>query len=123
MLKKRRVIPVTRWQNDMTRFHPNFEGEHPGGGSGASRLFPPSTNLTRGLATHWIFRVLPCHEGMTYMPSPGFKPRPYGTAVIVTNHYSGWAARTNVLFKDESRFTLNNNSGNLLIWREQRTRF
>ncbi|GFX29219.1 hypothetical protein TNCV_3217531 [Trichonephila clavipes] len=26
------------------------------------------------------------------MPSPGFEPRPYGTAVSVTNHYTGWAA-------------------------------
>ncbi|GFW15361.1 transposable element Tcb2 transposase [Trichonephila clavipes] len=25
------------------------------------------------------------------MPSPGFKPRPYGTAVSVTNHFSGRA--------------------------------
>ncbi|GFT71947.1 hypothetical protein TNCV_2515881 [Trichonephila clavipes] len=26
------------------------------------------------------------------MPSPGFEPRPYGTAVKVTSRYTGWAA-------------------------------
>ncbi|GFV30247.1 hypothetical protein TNCV_97231 [Trichonephila clavipes] len=26
------------------------------------------------------------------VPSPGFEPRPYGTTVNVTNHYTGWAA-------------------------------
>ncbi|GFX01261.1 hypothetical protein TNCV_4582271 [Trichonephila clavipes] len=39
----------------------------------------------------------PCHKGsihlQTSMPSPGFEPRPYGIAVSVTNHYTGWAAR------------------------------
>ncbi|GFX46842.1 hypothetical protein TNCV_4039881 [Trichonephila clavipes] len=24
------------------------------------------------------------------MPSPGFEPRPYGTAVSVANHFTGW---------------------------------
>ncbi|GFV17779.1 hypothetical protein TNCV_989901 [Trichonephila clavipes] len=25
------------------------------------------------------------------MPSPDLEPRPYGTAVSITNHYTGWA--------------------------------
>ncbi|GFW20618.1 hypothetical protein TNCV_1048411 [Trichonephila clavipes] len=29
---------------------------------------------------------------LTFMFSPGFVPRPYGTAVSVTNHYTRWAA-------------------------------
>ncbi|GFW03339.1 hypothetical protein TNCV_4544211 [Trichonephila clavipes] len=28
------------------------------------------------------------------MPSPGFEARPYGIAVSVTNHYTGWVARS-----------------------------
>ncbi|GFS73101.1 hypothetical protein TNCV_686791 [Trichonephila clavipes] len=67
----------------------------PGGVSGASHLSSPSINLTRGLATRWLFRVLPCRKGTlhlrTSLPSPGFEHRPYGTAVSVTNHYTGWA--------------------------------
>ncbi|GFW93242.1 hypothetical protein TNCV_2603601 [Trichonephila clavipes] len=31
----------------------------------------------------------------TSMPSPGFDPRPYGTVVSVTNHYTGWEAALN----------------------------
>ncbi|GFS63546.1 fibroblast growth factor receptor-like 1 [Trichonephila clavipes] len=59
------------------------EGENPEE-SGASDLSFPSINLTRGPAARRLFRVPPCHEGtihlQTSMPSPGFKPRPYGTA-------------------------------------------
>ncbi|GFT25232.1 hypothetical protein TNCV_181051 [Trichonephila clavipes] len=37
----------------------------------------------------------PCCEGIihleTSMPSPGFEPRPYATAVSVTNNYTGWS--------------------------------
>ncbi|GFT25083.1 hypothetical protein TNCV_179921 [Trichonephila clavipes] len=64
-----------------------------GGVSGLPTLL---TNLTRGLAVRRLFRVRPCREGtirlQTYMPSPGFKSRSYGTAVSVANHYTGWAA-------------------------------
>ncbi|GFX46600.1 hypothetical protein TNCV_4550391 [Trichonephila clavipes] len=28
----------------------------------------------------------------TSLPSPGFEPSPYGIAVSVTNHSTGWAA-------------------------------
>ncbi|GFT54018.1 hypothetical protein TNCV_153791 [Trichonephila clavipes] len=73
----------------LVRFHPNFEGEHPGGGQG-----PPtsslSTNLTSGLAVRLLSRVSPCRKGNIHlqisMPSPGFKPRHNGTAISVANH-------------------------------------
>ncbi|GFU54716.1 hypothetical protein TNCV_1037631 [Trichonephila clavipes] len=55
-----------------------------------------STNLTRGLAAQRLFKAPSCHEGTihveTYMSSPGFEPRPNGTAVSVANHYTGWAS-------------------------------
>ncbi|GFT42340.1 hypothetical protein TNCV_1786361 [Trichonephila clavipes] len=74
------------------RFHPNFEGEHPGGGSRVSHLSSPATNLTSGLAARRLFRVPPCREGTIHlqisMSSPGFEPRAYGTAVNVTNHFT-----------------------------------
>ncbi|GFU06205.1 hypothetical protein TNCV_4765121 [Trichonephila clavipes] len=55
----------------------------------------PSTNYTRGLAARRLFRVPPCRKGtihlQTSMPSQGFEPSPYGIAVSVANHYTGWA--------------------------------
>ncbi|GFX38031.1 hypothetical protein TNCV_3836301 [Trichonephila clavipes] len=59
-----------------------------------SPLFP-STNLTRGLVARWLLRVAPCRAGTKHLQnihafSPGFEPRPYGTLVSVTNHYTGW---------------------------------
>ncbi|GFT85095.1 hypothetical protein TNCV_791281 [Trichonephila clavipes] len=75
----------------------NFEGEHPGSDQGAYHLSFPFTNLTRGHAARRLFRVPPCRKGtihlQTSMPSPGFEPRPYGTTVSVTNHYTGWAVK------------------------------
>ncbi|GFX61573.1 hypothetical protein TNCV_2745481 [Trichonephila clavipes] len=66
-----------------------FEGKHLSGGQGPS----PSTNLTRGHAARQLFRVPPCRKGtihlQTSMPSPGFEPSPYGTAVSITNYYTG----------------------------------
>ncbi|GFS55560.1 hypothetical protein TNCV_1627751 [Trichonephila clavipes] len=66
---------------------------------GMVRGFPlssSSTNLTRGLAVRWLFRVLPCRKGTIHLQtsssSPGFESRPYGTAISFTNHYTGWAA-------------------------------
>ncbi|GFU62816.1 hypothetical protein TNCV_4278991 [Trichonephila clavipes] len=42
----------------------------------------------------------PCGKGtthlQTHMPSLGFKPRPYGAAVSITNHYNGWTSPTNL---------------------------
>ncbi|GFV50973.1 hypothetical protein TNCV_302341 [Trichonephila clavipes] len=67
-------------QYDFARFDPNFE-ENTLEEQGLP-FFSASTNLTRGLATRWLFRVLQCREGtinlQTSMPSPGFKSRPYG---------------------------------------------
>ncbi|GFT79387.1 hypothetical protein TNCV_604091 [Trichonephila clavipes] len=37
------------------------------------------------------------------MPSSGFKPRPYGTAVSVTNHETGWVALCDI--SDEFQMT------------------
>ncbi|GFW56397.1 hypothetical protein TNCV_2089041 [Trichonephila clavipes] len=43
-----------------------------------------------------IMQLPPCREStiqlQTSMPSPGFKSRPYGKAVSVTTHYTGWSA-------------------------------
>ncbi|GFX91837.1 hypothetical protein TNCV_3530361 [Trichonephila clavipes] len=59
-----------------------------------------STNLTRGLAARWLFKVPPCRKGtihlQTSMPSPGFELRPYGIIVSVTNHYTGWVNFANI---------------------------
>ncbi|GFS55549.1 hypothetical protein TNCV_1627701 [Trichonephila clavipes] len=61
----------------------------------AFHVSSPSTNLTRGLETQRLFRVPPRREGtihlQTSIPSSGFEPRPYGTAVSVINHETGWA--------------------------------
>ncbi|GFT91281.1 hypothetical protein TNCV_2168691 [Trichonephila clavipes] len=65
--------------------------------SGASHLSSSSTNLMRELVARRLFRVPTCHKGtfqlQTPMSSPGFEPRPYGTAISITNQYTGWAAR------------------------------
>ncbi|GFW78023.1 uncharacterized protein TNCV_134931 [Trichonephila clavipes] len=62
--------------------------------SGASDLSSPSINLTRGLAAQQLFKVPPCQEGtihlQTSMSSPEFEPLAKGTALRVTNHYTGW---------------------------------
>ncbi|GFX56690.1 hypothetical protein TNCV_494381 [Trichonephila clavipes] len=73
----------------------SFDGEYPKGESGASHLSSHSTNFMRGHAAPPLFRVPPCRNGTTHsqisMSSPGFEPRPSGTAVSVANHYTGWA--------------------------------
>ncbi|GFT68926.1 hypothetical protein TNCV_1804551 [Trichonephila clavipes] len=57
-----------------------------------SHLSSPSTNFTRGLAARRLFNIPPRREGTTHlqtsMSSPGLEPRPNGTAVSVTNHYT-----------------------------------
>ncbi|GFX46195.1 hypothetical protein TNCV_2298441 [Trichonephila clavipes] len=64
------------------------------GWSGAFHLSFPSTNHAKGLVARRLFRVPPCRKGtihlQTSMSSPGFEPSPYGTAVSVANHYTGW---------------------------------
>ncbi|GFV23563.1 uncharacterized protein TNCV_1906911 [Trichonephila clavipes] len=100
-----RAIPETWSAKLMARFHPNFEGENPGEELGDSHLSSSATNLTRGHAARRLLRVRPCHEDtihlQTSMSSPGFEPRPYGTAVSVANHCTGWATRKVV--KDDER--------------------
>ncbi|GFV54673.1 hypothetical protein TNCV_3843921 [Trichonephila clavipes] len=54
---------------DMVRFHPNIEEEHPG----------VSTSFRKG-TIHLQISI----------PSPGFKPRPNGTAVSITSPYTEW---------------------------------
>ncbi|GFW74817.1 hypothetical protein TNCV_5137961 [Trichonephila clavipes] len=60
----------------------------------SSHFSSHSNNFTRELAARRMFRLTPCRKGtihlQAFMPSPGFKPRSYGRAVIVTNHYTGW---------------------------------
>ncbi|GFT74059.1 hypothetical protein TNCV_3707911 [Trichonephila clavipes] len=71
-----------------------FRGGNPGGIQG------PSTNHTRGLVARRLLRVPPCRKGtihlQTSLPSPGFEPSPYGTAVSVANHYTGWVTERSV---------------------------
>ncbi|GFV46854.1 hypothetical protein TNCV_1938771 [Trichonephila clavipes] len=78
---------------DLARFHPNFKGEDPGGVPGASHLISPSTNLTKGIAAVWLFRVLTCRKGIIHLQpplsSPGFEPWLYATTVSITNYYIG----------------------------------
>ncbi|GFX46455.1 hypothetical protein TNCV_239171 [Trichonephila clavipes] len=67
-------------------------GEKPGGGQGLNRS-SPSTNLSRGFAVRWLFRVPPGRKSAIHLqtsrPSPGIEPRPYDTAVSVSNIYTG----------------------------------
>ncbi|GFV39707.1 hypothetical protein TNCV_4330281 [Trichonephila clavipes] len=52
-------------------------------------------NHTRGLEARRLFRVDPSRQStihlQTSMSSPGLEPSPYGTAVSVANHSTGWA--------------------------------
>ncbi|GFV74530.1 hypothetical protein TNCV_5129721 [Trichonephila clavipes] len=84
-------------ENQSFRSNAVKEGEHPGECQ-RPPASSPSTNLTRGFATRWLFRVLPCRAGTIHLQtsmSSGFKPSPYGTAASVANHYTGWATRFN----------------------------
>ncbi|GFU66794.1 hypothetical protein TNCV_1233271 [Trichonephila clavipes] len=60
----------------------------------ASLLSSPFTHLTRGFVARWLFRVPPCRKGtmhlQTSLSSPEFDPTPYGTAVNIANHETGW---------------------------------
>ncbi|GFV60420.1 hypothetical protein TNCV_3470551 [Trichonephila clavipes] len=72
---------------------PQFRGRKSWEWSGTSHH--SSTNHTRERAARRLFRVPPCRKGsihlQTSMSSPGFEPSPYGIAVSVANHYTGWA--------------------------------
>ncbi|GFV18406.1 hypothetical protein TNCV_2868621 [Trichonephila clavipes] len=54
----------------------------------ASHLSYLPTNLTKVLAARRLVRVPPCRQGVKhfqqFMPSPGYEPEPYGTAVSLT---------------------------------------
>ncbi|GFS66272.1 hypothetical protein TNCV_3855911 [Trichonephila clavipes] len=79
----------------LARFHPNFEGEHQREGQGTPYFSSPSTNITIGFAVSRLIRVPSCRKGtmhlQTSISSSVFEPRPYGTAVSVANHYTGWS--------------------------------
>ncbi|GFU22862.1 hypothetical protein TNCV_4966081 [Trichonephila clavipes] len=87
---------------------PQFRGRKPWGWPGTSHLSSSSNNHTRGLTARRLFRVPPCHKGtihlQTSMSSPGFKPSPYGTAVSVANHYTGWATKIPYLLESKPHF-------------------
>ncbi|GFU99100.1 hypothetical protein TNCV_1228141 [Trichonephila clavipes] len=51
-----------------------------------------STDLTLYRPTSTPMLQKPIHL-QTFISSPGFETRSYGTAVSVTNHHTGWAAR------------------------------
>ncbi|GFY20610.1 hypothetical protein TNCV_1118441 [Trichonephila clavipes] len=78
------------------QFYPNFKKENALGNQRLPIPLPLSTNLAR-LEARRLFIVYPCRKGTKHfrksMPSPGFKPRPYGTSVSVTIHYTGWMAK------------------------------
>ncbi|GFV83337.1 transposable element Tcb2 transposase [Trichonephila clavipes] len=63
-------------------FTPTFEGKRSGVGQRPPTYLPFSPTQ-------------PCRKGSIHllrsMPFPGFEPRPYGIAVSVTIHYTGWA--------------------------------
>ncbi|GFV35630.1 hypothetical protein TNCV_5016451 [Trichonephila clavipes] len=83
-----------RRQYDLAWFHPNFEGEHLGAGQGLPPLFPfPQPHKRAASSTailEYPYAVKALFYLKTSLPPPGFEPRPYGTAVSVANHYTGW---------------------------------
>ncbi|GFU11456.1 hypothetical protein TNCV_1983651 [Trichonephila clavipes] len=80
-------------------FHPNIEGEHLGVVRCLPTLFPFHQPHERTCGSTAIYSS-PYRKGtvhlQTSMSSPGFEPRPYGTAVSVANHYTGWTYATSV---------------------------
>ncbi|GFX89022.1 hypothetical protein TNCV_2853221 [Trichonephila clavipes] len=77
-----------RRQYDSARFHPNFEGEYPGGGSGAFHLSSPSTKVTRGLATQRLFRVPPCREATIHLETSMSSPKTWTFRTQALRHSS-----------------------------------
>ncbi|GFV70888.1 hypothetical protein TNCV_3040831 [Trichonephila clavipes] len=64
---------------------------HPGGGQGSSISLPLLTISREDLRARWLLEYPHSAKAQTSMPPPRFEPRPYGTAVSVANHYTGWA--------------------------------
>ncbi|GFX47609.1 hypothetical protein TNCV_3016281 [Trichonephila clavipes] len=60
-----------------------------------------------GLVARRLFKVSPCREStihlQTSMSFPGFEPSPNGTALSVTNHYTGWAIQIEFKFEMKKR--------------------
>ncbi|GFW14368.1 hypothetical protein TNCV_3327811 [Trichonephila clavipes] len=92
-------VAVNSWLSDKAAefFDEGFQNlalRTPCGWSAASHDFSPSPNLTRRLAARRLFRILPCREGTIHlqisMPSLVLEPGPYGTAVSINNHHTGW---------------------------------
>ncbi|GFU74575.1 hypothetical protein TNCV_5138961 [Trichonephila clavipes] len=71
---------------------PDREGGNRGGGQVPPTYLPLPSTTREDLR---LFRVPPCRKdtlhSQTSMTSPGFEPSPYGIAVSVANHYTGWA--------------------------------
>ncbi|GFU52965.1 hypothetical protein TNCV_1142571 [Trichonephila clavipes] len=75
-------------------FHPNLEGENPGGGQGPPTSLPLPPTTREDLRLDGYLEYPPAAKGtihlQTSMSSPGFEPSPYGTTVSIANHSTGW---------------------------------
>ncbi|GFT70367.1 hypothetical protein TNCV_2658141 [Trichonephila clavipes] len=74
---------------------PQFFGRKGVQGPPSSLTLPPTSR--EDMRPDGYFRVPSCCKGtihlQTFMPSLGFVPKPFGTAVNVINHYTGWATQ------------------------------
>ncbi|GFU69740.1 hypothetical protein TNCV_1221281 [Trichonephila clavipes] len=96
----------TKWYVDFVSFPvrapflfctPNFDGDHPEGGQlPPISISLPSTSREE-LRLDGYLEYPPRRKGtmhlQTSMPSPSFKPSPYGASVGVNNHYTGLGGR------------------------------
>ncbi|GFU72551.1 hypothetical protein TNCV_729601 [Trichonephila clavipes] len=74
-------------QYDLALLLHNFEVDHLQRWSKAFLLSSSFTNLTKGLAARWLFRVIPWCESTVHLQNihaSGVEPRPYDTLVDVT---------------------------------------
>ncbi|GFW15194.1 transposable element Tcb2 transposase [Trichonephila clavipes] len=78
-------------QYDLAWFHPSFKGEHL---EEWSEGHPPTFSF------HQPHRRICGSTAILNapMPSPGFELKPYGIAVNVINHYTGWVATTELAY-------------------------
>ncbi|GFV30090.1 hypothetical protein TNCV_3478331 [Trichonephila clavipes] len=74
-------------------FHPKLGGEPSVAVREVSPPLSPSTNPTRGLAARRLLNY-PMPQGLYIYKHPysllGLRNHPYGTAISVANHYTGW---------------------------------